>query len=309
MAVNDLLLVAVAAQAVTAAVPLILAGLGELAAERAGVINIGIEGLMLAGCIGGFAGAVLTGSAWVGLLVAVAAGMALALLFAAATVLGRADQIVAGMAINLLAVGGSGTAWMVLQARGLGDLPQSAGFARAPVGDLLGTLPVVGPLLFDQYVLMWVAAALTVAAWWGLRATRAGLVLTGLGEAPDACVAAGVNVRRWRVLVLVAAGVLAGLAGAYLSIMRTHGFTPLMTGGMGFVVLALVIFGRWRVGGLVAGCLGFGAIDSLQQQLQGSGLTSVVPYQVFKALPYVVALIALAMLSRGRGGPAALGRN
>ena len=308
MAINDLLLVAVAAQAVTAAVPLVVAGLGELAAERAGVINIGIEGLMLAGCIGGFAGAALTGSAWIGLLVAVVAGSALALLFAAATVLGRADQIVAGMAINLLAVGGSGTVWMALQARGLADLPQTAGFARAPVGDAVRDLPLLGPLLFDQYALMWVAVGLVGLAWWALRATRAGLVLTGLGEAPDACAAAGVDVRRWRMVVLIAAGALAGLAGAYLSIMRIHGFTPLMTGGMGFVVLALVIFGRWRVGGLVGGCLGFGALDSLQQHLQGSGLNNVVPYQVFKALPYVVALIALALLSRGRGGPAALGR-
>lgn len=308
MPLNDLLLVAVAAQAVTAAVPLVAAGLGELAAERAGVINVGIEGLMLAGCIGGFAGAVLAGTAWVGLLAAVAAGMALALLFALATVLGRADQIVAGMAINLLAVGGSGAAWVALQAHGLAELPAAAGFARAPLGQAAGGLPLLGPLLFDQYAALWVVAALAAAAWWALRATRAGLVLCALGEAPDACAAAGVRVLRWRVLVLVAAGALAGLAGAYLSIMRTHGFTPLMTGGMGFVVLALVIFGRWRVGGLVAGCLGFGAIDSLQQQFQGSGLNEVVPYQVFKALPYLVALAALALLSRGGGGPAALGR-
>ena len=181
MAVNDLLLVAVLAQAVTAAVPLVVAGLGELAAERAGVINIGIEGLMLAGCIGGFAGSALFGCAWIGLLVAIVAGMALALLFAAATVLGRCDQIVAGMAINLLAVGGSGTLWMALQAHGLADLPASAGFVRAPIGDALRTLPVLGPLLFDQYVLAWIAAALATSTWWVLRATRAGLVLT----APD----------------------------------------------------------------------------------------------------------------------------
>ena len=197
---------------------------------------------------------------------------------------------------------------MVLQAGGHADLAVDAGFGRAPVGGLLRGLPLLGPLLFDQYLLAWIAAALAGFAWWGLRATRAGLVLSGLGESPDACAAAGIAVLRWRVLVLVAAGALAGLAGAYLSIMRTHGFTPLMTGGMGFVVLALVIFGRWQVGGLVAGCLGFGVLDSLQQHLQGSGFNEVVPYQVFKALPYVVALLALTVLHRNGGSPAVLGR-
>ena len=266
--VNDMLLVSVAAQAVTAAVPLVVAGLGELAAERAGVINVGIEGLMLAGCIGGFAGAALSGCAWIGLLVAVACGMALALLFAVVTVFGRADQIVAGMAINLLAVGGSGAAWMVLQAGGHADLAAAAGFGRAPVGDLLRGLPLLGPLLFDQYLLAWITVALAGLVWWCLRATRAGLVLSGLGESPDACAAAGIAVRRWRVLVLVAAGALAGLAGAYLSIMRTHSFVPHMTGGTGFVVLALVMFGRWRVWWMVGGCLLFGLADAGQQYLQ-----------------------------------------
>ncbi len=102
---------------------------------------------------------------------------------------------------------------------------------------------------------------------------------------------------------MLLAGALAGAAGAYLSIMRTHGFTPLMTGGMGFVVLALVIFGRWRIAGLAAACLGFGAIDALQSHLQSRGLTAVVPYQVFQALPFLVALVALAVLKRGGAGP------
>jgi simple sugar transport system permease protein len=313
--INDLVPVLIAAQAVAAAVPLLLAGLGELCAQRAGVLNIGIEGLLLAGCIGGFVGAGLSGCAWIGLASAIAAGALLAGLFAWATVVMRCDQIVAGMAINLLAVGGSGSAWMWAQASGHAELPAQAGFAR---GDLpfLGEgadawargLPLLGPLVVDQYVLALVAGLLAALAWWTLRATRAGVVVHALGDAPDACAAAGIDVRRWRFAIVVLAGCLAGAAGAYLSIMRTHGFTPLMTGGMGFVVLALVIFARWRIAGLVMACLGFAAIDALQSHLQGRGLTSVVPYQLFQALPYVVALSALALMRRGEAGPRMLGR-
>jgi ABC-type uncharacterized transport system permease subunit len=315
MALTDAVVMAIAAQAVTAAVPLLLAGLGELVAQRAGVLNVGIEGLMLTGCIGGYLGAVLSGSAFVGLLVAVLAGAVLALLFALVTVRLRCDQIVAGMAINLLAVGLSGTAWLVAQGHGYGDLPASAGFARsglalfgADAAAWLAGLPVLGPLLFAQYGLFHVTVLLALALWWLLRATRAGLILRALGEAPDACAAAGIDVLRWRLLAVVVAGACAGAAGAYLSIMRTHGFTPLMTGGAGFLVLALVIFGRWSVPGLLAGCLLFGALDSLQQHLQGSGLNDVVPYQAFKALPYVVALLALAVLRKANAGPSALGQ-
>ena len=118
----------------------------------------------------------------------------------------------------------------------------------------------------------------------------------------------GIAVRRWRIALVILAGALAGAAGAYLSIMRTHGFSPLMTGGMGFVVLALVIFGRWHVGGLVAACLGFGLIDALQSHLQSRGLNDVVPYQVFQALPFLVALIALAAMPRSGSGPRLLGK-
>ena len=315
MTLADGLAVAIAAQAVTAAVPLALAGLGELAAQRSGVLNVGIEGLMLAGCIAGYAGAVLSGHAAVGLISAVVAGATLAALFALVTVRLRADQIVAGMAINLLAVGLSGTAWLVLQNHGYGDLTAEAGFTRrgfmlfgSDVAGWLSALPVLGPVLFAHYGLCHVVIVLACALWWMLRATRAGLVLKALGESPDACAAAGIDVQRWRTLTVIAAGGCAGAAGAYLSIMRTHGFTPLMTGGAGFLVLALVIFGRWSVPGLIAGCLLFGALDSLQQHLQGLGYNDVVPYQAFRAMPYVVALLALAVLRKANAGPAALGQ-
>jgi general nucleoside transport system permease protein len=243
------------------------------------------------------------------------AGALLAAVFAWATVVMRCDQIVAGMAINLLAVGSSGTVWLVTQGYGYAELPANAGFNRGIVPGItqatqgwLSDLPLIGPLVFDQYVLAPLAALIAGAAWWVLTRTRVGVIIHALGDAPDACAANGVAVRRWRVGLVVVAGALAGAAGAYLSIMRTHGFSPLMTGGVGFVVLALVIFGRWHLGGLLAACVGFGLIDALQSHLQSRGLNAVVPYQIFQALPFIVALIALAAMRRGTTGPRLLGQ-
>ncbi|MEK7411898.1 MAG: ABC transporter permease [Planctomycetota bacterium] len=283
--------------ALIVAVPLLLAGTGELIAQRTGVINVGLEGLILAGCIGGYTGACLSGNPWLGLACAIAAGVVGALVFALATVWARADQIVVGMAMNLLAIGGAGTAWHALQDSGHATLPAAAGFAR------LG-----GPMPLDQYGLGWFAVALIIATWWMLARTRTGLALRALGEAPEACVAAGIDVRRWRTLAVISAGACAGLAGAYLSIMRTHGFAPGMSGGIGFLVLALVIFGRWRIGGLAIGCLGFGLLDAGQQQLQSAGAAGTVSHQLLRATPYLAALVALAVLRGGDGGPSKLGR-
>ena len=312
---NDMLVVVLMAQAVTAAVPIMLAGIGELCAQRAGVLNVGIEGLMLTGCIGGFLGAALSGHAFIGLIVAISAAAVLAALFAWVTIVMRTDQMVAGMAINLLAVGVSGTAWLIAQNHGFAELPADAGFSRSAIPFIdplaqawLRDLPLIGPLFFDQYVLVPLTLVAAVAAWWMLRSTRTGLIIHALGDAPDACAAAGIAVRRWRFAMVMIAGGMAGAAGAYLSIMRTHGFSPMMTGGNGFVVLALVIFGRWRVLGLAAACLGFGFIDALQSHLQSRGLNQVVPYQLFQALPFIVALLALALMRRGTNGPRTLGQ-
>jgi general nucleoside transport system permease protein len=274
-------------QTVLTAAPLVLAGLGETLVERSGVLNLGIEGMMLTGCIAGFAAASISGNPWLGLGCALAAGAGMAAIFAIATVWAKADQIVCGMALNLLALGGSGTVWQLLQAHGHADLGATAGFS--------------GP-----WSMVWAAGLWSCAAWWMLRTTRAGIVLRALGEAPVACAAAGIDVRWWRTATLLHGGICAGTAGAYLSLMRTHSFVPEMTGGSGFLVLALVIFGRWTILGLVAGCLLFGAVEALQQHLQGRGMTAALPWQLFKAAPYVVALIALAMVAKGRPGPAAL---
>ncbi len=282
----------IAQQCVFAATPLVLAGLGELIAERAGVINVGIEGLIATGAISGAAVAAWSGSGWVGILGAVGAAMVLGAVFAAASVYARVNQIVCGMAINLLAVGGAGAAWQVLQAHGLDQVPSGAGFSAHYLG---------------FFGLTWTTLAAAGIAWWCLRATRWGVIVRALGDEPDAAAAAGVAVARWRVgLVALAAG-LAGLAGTFYSLMRVTAYTPGTSSGAGFLVLALVIFGRWSVLGLLGGCLLFGAIDALQHALQASGFNADVPYQLLTMLPYLAALAALAMLSRSAPGPRYLG--
>ena len=308
-------------QTLSAATPLMLAGIGELVGELTGVIDIGIEGLMLIGCIVAYTAAAATGQAWMGLGAAAAAGMASAALFAGVVLWGRADQIVAGAALNLLALGFSATLWSLYQnhCANLGlstHLPRGAGYDLVAVPGL-SHLPFIGPVLFDQYTLFYATLLLAVGIWWVLRFTRLGLMIRALGESPETCVACGIPVRLGRFLAALFAGGCAGAAGAFLSIMRTKAFAFDMTGGQGFMVLALVIFGRWAIGPLVLGCLFFGAINSLQQILQTTRYTLAdswmhalqsVPFEFFQMLPYVAALAALALLSRRHPGPRALGQ-
>ncbi len=289
----EALALVIAGQMLVAATPLLVAGLGELVAERTGVLNIGIEGLMLTGCIAGFATAAATGSGWLGVGAAIVAAMAVGALFAVLAINARTDQIVAGMAVNLAAFGLSGTVWQILQERSLTDLPAGAGFGRG---------------LFGQYPLTWIALCAAFALALVFARTRLGLMILALGEDPAAAAAAGIPVRRARWLAILFAAGCAGAAGAFLSLMRTHAFVPHMTGGQGFVVLALVMFGRWRVGWMVAGCLLFGLADSVQQQMQSLDGARRIPYQAFLMLPYIVALIALGVASRSAPGPSALGR-
>jgi ABC-type uncharacterized transport system permease subunit len=290
-------------QAVTSATPLLLAGFGELLAERAGVINIGIEGLMLMGAIGAYAAATLTGSAWAAIPAAVLAGMLFVSLFAAVAIWCRADQIVTGAALNILAFGASTTLWHALQTRmGTQGITPPALFNPLPI-PALSTIPFIGPILFNQYGLFYfvILLALLVAT---INRTRTGLIVTSLGDAPEACDAAGLSVRWWRTGLTLFAGACAGLAGAYLSTMRGHSFQVNMTGGQGFLVLALVIFGRWKLAGLLAGTLLFGALDGLQSYLAAiPGATTKVPHQLFDMLPYAATLVALGILTRSRGGP------
>jgi simple sugar transport system permease protein len=265
------------------AAPLLLAALGELVVERAGVVNIGIEGMMLAGAFTGFAVGLASGSPAAGAAAAVGIGALAGLLFAAFAMARKADQIVVGMALSLLALGATGLVSRALYA------------GAVPTGPSAGDWAFVG------------AAALAVPlVAVALARTRWGLRLRAVGESARAADAEGVPVDLVRTLALLVGGAFAGLAGASLSLSQSNTFSEGMTAGRGFIALAIVIFGRWRPAGVLAAALFFGAATALQFRLQARGLD--VPYPAFLMLPYAVTLLALAIGTGGARAPADLGR-
>jgi ABC-type uncharacterized transport system permease subunit len=267
------------------ATPLLVAAAGELLVERAGVVNIAIEGMMLAGALAawianGYAGATA------GFLAAVAAAILLALLFALASILFAADQIVTGTGINLLAFGATALA--------------SKRISNAMAAK---TITPINPAW------MMLAAALLLAfTWFYLSLTRRGLELTAIGEAPQAADSAGVPVGRRKFLALLFGAACAGLAGAYLSTMRVQSFVENMTEGQGFLALAIVIFGRWHPAGILIAALFFGLVRAIANSLEIKSGFSGATLQLFKIIPYAVSLLALAGVAGRSGAPAALGR-
>ena len=302
----EVILVGLLFTGIRLAVPLLLAALGETLAEKAGVINVGMEGMMLAGALAGFAAAFAGHSPWTGAGAAILAGLALAALFAALTVGLGADQVVVGTAVNILALGLTGVFF-----RALPQLDGATAAAFAPLSLPLFSAPQ-GPAalllsaLLTQNALGWLAWALVPLLWLFLYRTRWGLRLRAVGEYPPAADAAGVRVGRVRVGATLAGGALAGLAGAYLSLGYTVGFGENMTAGRGFIALAVVILGRWNPFGVAAAALLFGLASALQFQFQAT--STRFPYQFFLALPYLLTLLALLLRSRLRSAPpAALG--
>lgn len=298
-------LTALAAAAVTLGTPLLLAGLGELVAERSGVLNLGVEGVMLVGAVTGFAVAVATREPWLAVAAALAVGAVLGAVHAALTVGLGVEQVTAGLALALF-----GTGLSAFLGKPLIGIPNPVPF-RALAVPGLAALPVAGPVLFRQDALVYLAYGLAVAAWWWLDRTRAGLRLRACGEHPEAADAMGVNVAAVRAGAVVAGGALAGLAGAYLSLAYTPAWTEHMTGGLGWIAIALVIFGTWRPLRLAAGAVLFGAVDALGFRAQVLGVeTSAI---LLRMLPYlftlgVLVLITVLRRQGGAGVPAALAR-
>lgn len=284
------------------AAPLLLAALGELVVERAGVVNIGIEGMMLCGAFAAFAASVATGQPAAGVAAGVAAACAMGALFAGFAVLRRADQIVVGTAINLLALGATGLGLRTLFPDVIPSAPTVAEWRIPGLEDL----PVLGPSLFRQTPFTYAALVLPVGFAVLLGRTRAGLRLRAVGEAARAADAEAVPVERVRVLAVLIGASLAGMAGAALPLAQANGFTEGMTAGRGFVALAIVIFGRWSCAGIVAAALFFGAATALQFRLQARGVQ--VPYPLALMLPYVLTLAVLAIAGGRARAPADLGR-
>ena len=292
------------AAAVRIATPLLLAALGETLAERSGVINLGIEGSMLAGALAAAIGSSAGGPA-TGLLAALVAGALLAALFAMVSVHAGADQIIAGTAITLGAVGLTGALYRSYYgAGGAGLSIPTLGPSEIP---LLADVPVLGAALFAQPVTTYGAAAIVPLLWWFLFRTRPGLALRAAGESGAGAKAAGVRVRAVRTAAVVGGGALAGLAGATLVLAQVGTFSERMTAGRGFIAIAIVVLGRWHPVGVLAAAILFGAATALQFVFQASGLG--VPYQLFLTLPYLLALLGLAGAVGRVRAPRDLGRH
>lgn len=290
---------------ITAAMPLIYAGLGELVAERSGVLNLGVEGMMAVGAAVGFIAGYMTGIPAVGLLAAIVAGMLMASLFALLTLVFVANQVASGLALTLFGLGLSGL---------IGDHFVSVpglGLSRIHI-PVLTDIPFVGPIVFGEDPLVYLAIALAIGVSWFLFRTRAGLVLRATGDNHTSAHALGYNVVRTRLLAVLFGGACAGLAGGYLSIVYTPQWVPNMTAGRGWIALALVVFGTWLPGRVAVGAVLFGAISILQLSAQGHGIA--IPPQFLAALPYLTTVVVLVVISRNRmlmrvNTPACLGQS
>lgn len=288
---------------VRTATPLALAALGESIAERSGVINVGLEGVIIAGCFGAVVGA-RQGSVAAGVVAGVAAGVAAALVFACFVVWLRTDQIITGTALTLGALGLTGMLYRAVF--GTAGAALSIPTMRPLAVPVLSAIPVIGPALFQQAAVTYMLYAAAAGTWWFLARTHAGLALRAVGEYPEAAQAAGIRPARVQGWAVLTSGALGGLAGASLVLAQVGTFAEGMSAGRGFIAIAIVALGRWRPLGVALAALLFGAATALQYLFQSTG--TQLPYQLFLALPYVLTLMVLAAsTSRGRA-PAAMGR-
>jgi general nucleoside transport system permease protein len=300
-------LVGMLAAGIRLAVPILLAALGEIVTERAGVLNLGLEGIMLAGALAGFMATswaehdLPAAAPWLGLGAGMLAGLAMGLVMAVLTVSLRTDQVVAG--IMLVALGYGATAYVYREA--FGSLTaRIAPMAPAPVPGL-AELPVVGPVLFAQDPATYLSLAVLAGVWLLLFRTTWGLAIRAVGEHPAAADSAGVDVLRTRYAAVLVGAALTGLGGAVLTVAQLGIFKEGVTAGRGWIAIALVIFARWRPGLALAGALLFGFATALQFRLQALNLPWL-PYEVLLMLPYLLTLLVL-LCARTEGAPAALG--
>jgi ABC-type uncharacterized transport system permease subunit len=293
--INPILLLA---SLMVAATPIILAAIGELVVERAGVLNLGVEGMMITGAVCGFVVAVNTGSPWLGFLGAAVGGAFLALLFGILTQYLLSNQVATGLALTLFGLGLSaliGQGYIGIKAPSFPDW-------HIP---LLGDIPIIGPIIFQHDPMVYVGLFLIAGVWAFLKFTRAGLILRAVGENHDAAHALGYKVIRVRLMAIMFGGACAGLGGAYLSLVRVPQWTEGMTAGAGWIALAIVVFASWKPAHLLLGAYLFGGMTVLQLNLQAAGLA--IPVEYLSMSPYLATIVVLVIMSSGRG-PGSLGR-
>jgi ABC-type uncharacterized transport system permease subunit len=294
-----------ASTAVIAAIPLMLAGVGELVAEKSGVLNLGVEGMMLMGAVSGYAVTAVTGSPWLGVLASIVAGVAMALLFGFLTLTMLANQVATGLSLTIFGIGLSAYV----------GKPYTSAAVRATIDAWpipgLAQIPVLGPAFFSLTPLGYLAFAMFGVVGWFLYRTRAGLVLRSVGESPQVAHSVGFSVIGVRYGAVLFGGGMAGLAGGYYSIVYLHLWQEQLTAGYGWIALALVVFSTWRPGRLLIGSLLFGAVMGLQFYAQAIGVP--VPTQFLAMLPYLATVVVLAVISRNPNtiklnAPASLGK-
>ncbi len=288
-----------------ASVPIILAAIGELVVERAGVLNLGVEGMMIMGAVCGFIVAVQTGSAVMGFVGGAIGGASMALIFGLLTQFLLANQVASGLALTLFGLGLSS----LMGQSFVGIRPPSTG--AVPLGPL-ADIPFFGRVLFSHDWVVYFSIASVAAAWWVLRSTRTGLILRAVGESHDAAHALGYKVRKIRMLAILFGGAMAGVGGAYVSLVRVPQWTDGITAGAGWIALAIVVFAAWRPWRALVGAYLFGGISVLQLNLQAAGAR--IPVEYLSMSPYLITILVLVIMSSGRGkatlnAPASLGKN
>lgn len=294
--INPILLLA---SLMVAATPILLAAIGELVVERAGVLNLGVEGMMITGAVCGFVVAVATNSPWLGFLGAAVGGALLSLIFGFLTQYLLSNQVATGLALTLFGLGLSaliGQGYIGIKAPSFPDwdIP------------LLGDIPIIGPIIFQHDPMVYVGLAIVAGVWAYLKYTRAGLILRAVGENHEAAHALGYHVMRVRMLAIMFGGACAGLGGAYLSLVRVPQWTEGMTAGAGWIALAIVVFASWRPWRLLLGAYLFGGVTVLQLNLQAAGAAIGVEY--LSMAPYLATIAVLVIMRAGRA-PGSLGQS
>ena len=301
-AINPVILIA---SLMVAATPILLAAIGELVVEKSGVLNLGVEGMMITGAICGFAVAVETGNPWVGFVGAAAGGAILSLLFGFLTQYLLSNQVATGLALTLFGLGLS-----ALLGQGY------VGVTPPEVNDInfgpLADIPVIGTILFQHDLIVYLSLALVAGVWAFLKYTRGGLILRAVGESHDAAHALGYKVVYVRLAAIAFGGACVGLGGAYLSLIRVPQWTEGMTAGAGWIALAIVVFASWKPIWILVGAYLFGGVTVLQLNLQAAGLA--VPVEYLSMSPYLITILVLVIMSSGKGraalnAPAALGKS
>ncbi len=296
--------IAIMVGAIQAGTPLVFAALGELVTEKSGVLNLGVEGMMLIGAVTGFIATVLTGNPYIGILAAIAAGIALSLIFGFLTLSLLTNQVATGLALTIFGIGLSaflGIAYVGTPINGLKPLDIPG----------LSDIPILGPLLFAHDLLIYLSFALFAAIAYFLYRTRGGLILRAVGESHEAAHALGYKVIAIRYMAVMFGGACAGLAGAYLSLVYTPQWAENMTAGRGWIALALVVFATWRPGRVMAGAYLFGGITIMGLHIQALGFE--VSSHLVATLPYIATIIVLTLISRDAtkirlNAPASLGK-